>query len=241
VVSIGVVASAITTLPLVHGAGSLGRAAVISLGVSVLGLAVVSLRFPYSETRPKRVDLSHVETDGRSAVLVSGRDAFAMGEIWRGLPEAERPEAGRWPGFRMNPQRSAVIPAPPPAMPAPHVEILEEKTDASPGGRRVTLRIHPTSPVLRLSVPQHSLAAWSFGPLAATPPMDGRYRALFYNLGPGGHDVTLELHGQEAVEIELRGTDGAPAAGPAVRAVLQALPTWTTATAVSHRVIRRRI
>jgi len=131
-------------------------------------------------------------------------------------------------------------PAPPPPMPAPRAEVEAREHVAE--GRRVTLRIHGTSPLIRLAIPRDALVGWSLAPsLAATPPIDGRYVAQLYDLAPAGTSLTLTLRGDAPVEIELRGIDGARPSGPEIEAVVRALPAWVTPTVTASRTTRLRI
>ena len=123
-------------------------------------------------------------------------------------------------------------------MPAPRAEVEREQRTTH-GHRQVTLRIHGTSPLIRLAVPDQVLLGWSLAPsLDPTRAVDGRYFAQFYALPPTGHSLTLTLRGQAPVQIELRGTDGARASGPQVDAALKSLPSWTTATVTANRTTR---
>jgi hypothetical protein len=205
-----VAALATLTLPLLHAAGGFGRVAAGLALVGTVGLAVIAVRFPYTESRPRRVSVSHVADGDKGAIRVKG------GPFTR------------------------EIPAPPPPMPAPRAEVVGEQGTAA-GNRQVTLRIHGTSPLIRLAVPQQALLDWSLAPSLSTRPVDGRYFAQFYDLPPDGHSLTLTLRGQAPVEIELRGIDGTPPTGPEVTAALRTLPPWTTAHVTASRTIKLRL
>ena len=203
-----VAAVATLALPLLHASGGFGRAAMALAAVGVVGLAVIAVRFPYTETRPRRVSVSHVADGDQGAIRI------------KGAPFTRE------------------LPAPPPPMPPPRAEVEREQRTTD-GHRQVTLRIHGTSPLIRLAVPQQALLGWSLAPsLDPTRAVDGRYFAQFYALPPTGHSLTLTLRGQAPVQIELRGTDGARASGRQVDAALKSLPSWTTATVTANRTTR---
>jgi hypothetical protein len=117
---------------------------------------------------------------------------------------------------------------------------VEAEALTATGERIVALRIHGTSPGVRLRVRKELLSGWSLAPsLQATPPIDGHYVAQFYSLDRAGHSLKLTLRGTAPVEIELRATDGA--SGPQVESLLKALPAWVTPSTSAVRTVRLKI
>jgi hypothetical protein len=72
-------------------------------------------------------------------------------------------------------------------------------------------------------------------------PSDGRFLVHFESVPATGVDIRLTLRGSHPVEVDLRGIDGAPAAGPDIRALSQRLPDWVTLTSYSYRTARMKI
>jgi hypothetical protein len=223
-------------LPLLHATRGFGRAALGLGAVGAVGLALVAARFPFTAARPKRVMVAHVADGDEGAVRVKLRDRLGLNVLVAALPGAAGAAWKTPAGDPFTRER----PAPPPPMPPPRAEI--EAQERVVEGRRVTLRIRGTSPLIRLAIPRDVLVGWSLAPsLAATPPIDGRYVAQLYDLAPAGTSLTLTLRGDAPVEIELRGTDGAPPSGPEIEAVVKALPVWVTPTLTASRITRLQI
>jgi hypothetical protein len=223
-------------LAAIHRTGGFARAALVLSGAGVLGLVLIAGRFPYTKERPKRVTVSHVAERDRSALRIKSGDGIGMTAILTALRQA---------GFAVSPVAGGrftyELAAPPPPMSAPQAEVEAEERTAR-GERTVTLRIHGTSPAVRLRIRKEALSGWSLAPsLEATPPIDGHYVAQFWGLAPAGHSLKLVLRETAPVEIELRGTDGARASGPQVESFLEALPAWVTASCYAVRTIRLKI
>jgi hypothetical protein len=233
-VGLPVVMIATVALPALQGTGGFARVALGLAAVGVAGLVMVAVHFPYTPARPKRVAVSHVADGDRGAIRIRFTDAVAMREVLAALPGATGQGLTR------------ELPAAPPDMPAPAADVVAE--DRAPDGtRRVTLRIHGTSPFVRLAVPREALLGWSLAEsLAQTPPIEGRYVAQLYAVGllptyssgPPGYTLTLTLRATP-VEIELRGMDPNPP--PGLEAVLKALPPWVTVSAAATRTTRLKI
>jgi hypothetical protein len=213
----------------------------VALGLSalsVVGLVLLATRFPYTADRPKRVTISHKADADSGQLQIKLFDGIARAAVVAALP----PPAGPGSSWTKKDGLTHTAPAPPPAMPAPRARVEAQEAVTPAGTRRVTLRIHGTSPLIRLAIPRQSLAGWSLSTaLASGRVVDGRYVAQFYALEPAGHMVTLTLRGATPVEIELRATDGARASGPEVDALLKALPDWVTPSAYVDRTTRLKI
>ena len=225
-------------MAIVHTSGRFGRVALGLSALGVVGLVLVVARFPYTAARPKRVTISHTAEADVGQLQIKLSDGIARAAVLASLP----PPAGPGSTWLKKDSLTHTTPAPPPPMSAPRVEIESQEAITAAGTRRVTLRIHGTSPLIRLAVPRQSLAGWSLAQsLASGRVLDDRYLAQFYALPPAGHTVTLTLRGPAPVEIELRATDGARASGPEVAALLKALPGWITPSAYAVRTIRLKI
>ena len=105
-----------------------------------------------------------------------------------------------------------MLPAPAPAMQAPRAEVTAEHHDPATDTRQVTLHLDGTSPQLRLAIPAEVLLGWSASPKLGAP-TDGRYLLPIEGVPATGVDIQLTLRGSHPVEVDLRGIDGAPAAG----------------------------
>ena len=77
--------------------------------------------------------------------------------------------------------------------------------------------------------------------LSAISPTEGRYLLHFEGVPAAGVDIQLTLRGADPVELDLRGIDGAPAAGPDIEALRRRLPDWVTLNSYSYRVARVKI
>ena len=237
-IAVALVAAVALPLATVQGSVGSGRVALGLCALGVVGLVLVATRFPYTADRPKRVTISHKADADRGQLQVKLFDGIARSAVVAALP----PPAGPGSTWTKKDALTHTTPAPPPPMPAPRAEVEAQEAVSPAGTRRVTLRIHGTSPLIRLAVPRQSLAGWSLSTaLASGRVVDGRYVAQFYALEPAGHVVTLTLRGAAPVEIELRATDGARASGPEVDALLKALPDWVTPSAYADRTTRLKI
>ena len=235
---VGVVAF---TLP--YREGGFPKTALVCAGLGVAGIVLTALHPAYSAARPKRLLGLHAADGDKSALLLSSYGADGMRPLAASFPDA-LPVPASWPTSLalFMPPFTHMLPAAPPAMPAPHAEATASNYDAPTDRRQVTLHLDGTSPQLRLLLPTTALLAWSLTPsLPALPPLPGQYLVNFEGVPAAGVDIQLTLRGWQPVEVELRGIDGAPATGPEVRALGERLPDWVSLTTYSYRLSRLKI
>ena len=221
-------------------AGGLGKAALLCAVLGVAGIALTALHAPYSAARPKRLLAVHAADDDKSALLLASFGADGMRPLLPMFPDATLAPA-TWPSLDiMMPPFTHMLPAPAPAMQAPRAEVTAEHHDPATDVRQVTLHLDGTSPQLRLAIPAEALLGWSVSSKLGVP-TDGRYLVHFEGVPATGVDIQLTLRGSHPVDLDLRGIDGAPAAGPDIQALSKRLPAWVTLNAYSYRMARVKI
>lgn len=215
VVALPVLACALAVAPAVHLAGRPGLTAALLGALTVVGVALSALAFPYSEAEPKRILIDHVDTGGdRAEVRVIGFDALAGGEL--GLPgNASAPASGR------PPPSITVTPAPSPS---------SSPSSPDPAGeRRVRVHIGPGAyEKIVVELPRARIAGWSL----ETPPSataGERLRLTIVGAEDEGHDLELIVRGAAPVSMSVR--EEYLGGTPATRAIEAALPAWCTAYA----------
>ena len=229
------------TLP--YREGGFPKLALVCAGLGFAGIVLTALYPPYSAARPKRLLALHAADGDQGALLLASYGADGMRPLAERFQDA-LPVPGTWPTSLalFMPPFTHMLPAPPPAMPAPHAEITASSYDAPTDRRQITLHLDGTSPQLRLLLPTSALLGWSLTPsLPAVPPLPGQYLVNFEGVPAAGVDIQLTLRGWQPVEAELRGIDGAPATGPEVRALEARLPDWVNLTTYSYRLTRIKI
>ena len=220
--------------------GGLGKAALLCAVLGVAGIALTALHAPYSAARPKRLLAVHAADDDKSALLLASLGADGMRPLLPMFPDAT-PAPASWPSLDiMMPPFTHMLPAPAPAMQAPRAEVTAEHHDPATDTRQVTLHLDGTSPQLRLAIPAEVLLGWSASPKLGAP-TDGRYLVPFEGVPATGVDIQLTLRGSHPVEVDLRGIDGAPAAGLDMQGLSRRLPDWVTLNAYSYRMARVKI
>ena len=238
--STGLVGVVAFTLP--YRTGGLGRAALACALLGFLGIVLTALHAPYSAARPKRLVAVHASDGEKNALLLVSTGADGMRPLAPLFPDAT-PAPASWPSLGpFAPPFTHMLPAPASTMQAPSAEVTTEHHDPATDTRQITLHLHGTSPQLKLSIPAEALLGWSIGPsLATIAPTNGQYVVGFEGVPANGADIQLTLRGSLPVEVELRGTDGAPAWGPDVEALRRRLPDWVTLISYSYRTARVRI
>ena len=78
VIALPVLACAIGAMPAIHAAGRPAWTVLLVGVLTVLGVALSALGFPYSESEPKRILVEHVDSDRGSKIHVSTWDALAV-------------------------------------------------------------------------------------------------------------------------------------------------------------------
>jgi len=228
------------TLP--YRTGGLGRAALLCAGLGIVGIAVTALHSPYSAACPKRLMAVQAADAGQSALLIASTGADGMRPLLPIFPDATLALA-TWPSLDlMMPPFTHTLPAPAPTMPAPRAVVTSDHHDPATDTRQIILHLEGTSPQLRLSIPAKALVGWSVtSNLSAISPTEGRYLLHFEGVPAAGVDIQLTLRGADPVELDLRGIDGAPAAGPDIEALRRRLPDWVTLNSYSYRMARVKI
>jgi len=220
--------------------GGAAKAIIVCTALGVAGIVLTAVHAPYSASRPKRLLAVHAADGDRSSLLLAGAGPDGMAPLRGILPDATRAPA-TWPALDLfMAPFSHVLPAALPHMPAPRVQVKASDYDAATDTRQVLLHLEGTSPQLRLSFPAQSLVAWAASPELG-PPTDGRHLVHFEGVPPEGVDFQVTLRGWQAVEVDLRGIDGAPATGPEMERLRTRLPAWVTLTSYSYRLARVKI
>ena len=222
--------------------GGMGKAALASALAGLLGIAVTAGHAAYTPERPKRVVAAHAADEKTNALLLASSGLQGMAPLLSFLPNLA-PVPASWP----NPDLMAgpfthMLRAGEPAMPAPQADVISSSYDAATDARSIQLHLRGSSPALRLLIPGNALLGWSASAkLPPLPPSEHRYVVHFEGVKEGGVDFQIVVRGTQPVEVELRGIDGAPAAGLESDAVRKQLPTWTTLHSYSYRVTRLSI
>jgi hypothetical protein len=249
-VGVVVAAVAVSALAVVHPAGGLGRAALACAALAVVGLAATATRFPYTAQRPKRIRLAHVAQDAangvpgqrRSALLLASGDALGLAPVLPSLPEAV-PARPDWPRYETwLPPMSHELPAPPPALAAPRIDVTRDSYDATTDQRELGLRVTAPGAQMRLALPAARLLGWSLGPRPDDAMEIGGQRMIHLDgLGDDGAALSITVRGRAPLPVELRAMAREPAHDEPAQAVLRRLPPWTTATAIAVQVTRREL
>lgn len=221
-------ALALSLAPVVHRAGALGRT---SLGAAMLAVAlmVVSLmQERYSERRPQRLVIMHVQRDTAASLRVHGMDyvtperALARAPAMRPVPEqGSRPLA-------------FALAAGPTGFPMPRLELLEERRDTAQGTRTLTFRARPEGASrLRILGPFDRVAGWSIPAELPSEAWEGRYTRLDYVAPPdSGIRFSLLVRGNERIRIHIEAQRFSTT--PAAAQLLRVLPPWTDAYALAR-------
>jgi hypothetical protein len=226
-----------------HHAGGFGRAALAGATVAIVGLALAATHFPYTAQRPKRLRMAHVAEDSsgvtKSALLLGSGDALGIESVLASVPGFVPARPG-WPPYETwSPPFSHELPAPPPALAPPHVEITYDGYDATTDRRELRLRVTAPGAQMRLAMPSARLLAWSLGlPPETTLGVRGQRVIHLEGLTDDGAELSVTVRGRAPLPIELRAIAREPARDEAVEAVVRRLPPWTTTTAVTVRVTR---
>lgn len=209
----------------IAGARLMKRVALGCALLAVVGIVVAALHEPYTAERPKRVRASIVVRDGENSLLIASRDALPLDAALADVQEAvpyDRPWAVL-PLF--EPVYTYQLPADPPSFYEPRIEVLSSSYDERRDVRELRIRLVSNGPQLRLFIPQSSLVAWSLGVVPEQSLDENRMLVMFEGAEPEARELTLELHGQEPVEVELIDVRG-PSEAPEIRALRERLPDW---------------
>lgn len=211
-------------------AGGLGWASAAWGGMALLGLLVIALHAPYSQERPKRLIVRHLERDGRAVLEFRGFDFVPMNDALRDVPGvAPVTEVLGQPTTRETFTAPAGVVSLPPAT----LEMSVPATSTSELREATLHLVQPEPGELEVWIPREALARWSLScPLPTLDKEARHYKVTFFNPEEGAR-LTLGLKTPEPVTLdvhELRFTTT-----PELDAALAHLPRWTTAFAYVRR------
>ncbi len=228
----------------VHDLGGPGRATLVTSVIALVGIVGCAVRFPWTAERPRRVMVTHIEQDGRSALLMGPMDALPMRGALAAVGDA-RPVRAGWARNVFMPRYTHEVPARPPAFGAPRAEVTTVGHDASSGTRTVELRLHAETPQVRLYIPRARLAGWSLSerlperpadPGDLPGPEDDCDVIHFEGFTDEGETVRLRVRGDAPFEVDLRAVTPVPDAE--IDALMRRMPSWVVAWPGVTRVVR---
>ncbi|HEX7243343.1 MAG TPA: M28 family peptidase [Longimicrobiaceae bacterium] len=207
-----------------HRGGRLRLASGVLAALGLVAMAAMAVRSPYSETRPKRLEVTHAVSDTASLLLVAAADAIGPQAALAGVDG---------PPFRAR-GLSLARPAPRPALPAPSVQVANEGTQGDV--RTVRLRVSRGSwRMMSLRIPAERIVGWSLGGSLPPRPRNGFYSVRIFPPSAAGQDVVLQIRGAEPLRVDATETF-APMTTPASEQLVRQLPAWATpSTSVSRR------
>jgi hypothetical protein len=205
-----------------QGTGGRGFAAALALGFATVALAVSLFQFPYSASRPQRVEVRHA---------MEGEDARLEFEVSDNLG-ARAPRGDLFAGMRASRIGPATfaVPAPPREVP---VDIQTAVVDEG-STKKILIDIGPGAwHEAVLELPRDRVQGWTVwtlgGSFQGTEP-----RLRLVNL-PGTIAVTVRSGEPAVADLEVR--SAVPT--PELAAIVKAMPVWTSPDPIV--VVRRRI
>ena len=206
-----------------HRAGRLGRASLGAAAAALALLGVSLLQQRYTDHRPQRLAIVHVEGDSTSALHIYGMD-YSTPRLALARDSAVHPIADR-----DDRQLHFVEAAGPTGFPAPRLELLEEHSDSAGGTRTLTFRALPDGAFrLRILTPHDRIVGWSLPVKLPSWPSDGGYLQLDYVAPPDtGVRFSLRVRGEKHIFVRTAATRFVTT--PAAAALMRSLPGWTDA------------
>ena len=226
-VSVPTVAVATMPLALVHRCGRPGVAALAIGIVGILALLITATTFPFTPRRPQRIAIAHHQMGDSARLVVESGDFLGPGAA-----------LARVPGATPRPKTRMIYDVP--AKPAPDEETpialaVASEPDGA-GERTIELRLaRGNAYTYVIRIPMNRLAGWSVAEPIALPTQREPPAVLQLIAAPDtGWRVSLRVRGEEPVPLTVSSLY--LTVTPSARQLMQLLPPWTTAHAVTvHR------
>ncbi|HEY0593504.1 MAG TPA: M28 family peptidase, partial [Thermoanaerobaculia bacterium] len=206
-----------------QGVGGRMVAASLAIGFAAVALTVSLFQFPYSETRPQRVEVRHAMEGEASAIEFEPED----------LASARAPHRDLFGGLRARRAGRGVF-----ALAAPPRDIpVEIQTAVVEDGatKKLLIDVGPGPWYeAELVLPRQRVAGWTVWSEGGSSFEGKEPRIRLVNL-PATISVTLRPGAASSAALEVR----SPEATPELATMLRAMPEWTAANGIV--VVRRRI
>lgn len=209
----------------VPSVGSAKRWLIGSVFVTGASVACLAASHPYSLDRPKRISAAVVHRGGATDLRIASHDGLSLVAALANVPGAKQlPD--RWtPVPGLAPPFSFGLPAATTEFAAPRIEILSSTVARDRANRTVQVRLISDGLKLRLYLPRSRLRAWSLGEIPNRSLDPERVLVVFEGATLDQRTVTLELAGDDPIEVELVEMRG-PSTAPEVQALRRQLPGW---------------
>lgn len=212
---------------LLHRDGRPGAAAAATGATALLALVFLWLSFPYSPTRPQRLEVTHEGANGGGRLVLRAGDMLGPARAARAAAANGGPSAAA-PVAMDGDDGALSFAAGGPSASPPRLELLDERRTAA-GERVLSLRLRSDDAYsATVQLPATRAGQWS---VAGTPRPDGARssRMRFVAAPDSGWLFTLTVPGTEPLPIEVYSRRAG--ATPAARALMDRLPRWSTAHA----------
>lgn len=225
---VGMIAPA--AVALMHRDGRPGAAAAVTGATAVVAVVTIWLSFPYSPTRPQRLQVVHEGTNGGGRLVLRAGDMLGPVRAARAAAGNDGGSAGV-PAAAGGADGALYFAAGAPPVPPASRELLGERRTAS-GERVLSLRLRSGDAYsTTVELPATRAGLWSVD--GAPPPADGARssRMRFVATPDSGWTFSLTVPGAEPLPIHVRSRRAG--ATPAARALMDRLPRWSAAHAES--------
>ncbi len=218
-VGVAVALAAPPLLAALQRAGGVPRATPPLAGLALAGCAALAFTYPYTDARPKRLLLEHLESKDGVVVAFDSEDGVPLKPLLAqqgpltqsvGITGAERWE----------------MPAPRFELPKTRLEAVKTVEHPESGTRDVLIRAwSPVATKLTIMMPKEKVAGWLLTPTLPELPEGVNVHELQILSNPNPLDFQVTLRGNEKVKVDL--WENFYTVTPVAKAAMDKLPSHT--------------